>query len=204
MLRARFVEGTLARCWRWAAAAVLGVAAANASAYTVSLTPATQTVSLGTEVVVDLVLTDLGPDGLGSFDFNVSFDGTRLDFLSFTDGGALDVSFGLTVIETGAAFTIYDFSLADPAALLTLQQSAGPSLTLATFRFGTLAAGTAGLGLSLGTVSDVFGNVVTFSQADAEVVIADRPTTAVPEPGTGALLLASGLAAIALRRRQRT
>jgi hypothetical protein len=201
MARPLSLESIVSRASRWAAGAALALTALTSSAYTVSLTPATQTVGLGSEVVVDLVLSDLGPAGLGSFDFNLTFDTGLLDYLAFVDGGSLGFSVGLSVFQAGNVLTISDFSFDDPAALLAAQQGAGAEITLASLRFGTLAAGPVDLLLSTGAISDVFGVAVDFTQADAEVVITERQ--AVPTPGTGALVFAAGLAAFLNRRRTR-
>lgn len=201
MARPLSLESIVSRASRWAAGAALALTALTSSAYTVSLTPATQTVGLGSEVVVDLVLSDLGPDGLGAFDFDLNFDDSRLDFLSVTDGAVLGLSIGLSLIDGGSTLTLYDFSFDDPAALLASQQGGSGFLTLATVRFTTLAAGVAALSLSNGTVADVFGTTVSFTQNAAEVVITE--SQAVSAPGTLALVLAAALALAVTRRRAR-
>ena len=183
----------------WLAGAALGLCAASVSAYTLTLSPASQTVSQGAAVSVDMLLSDLGANGLGSFDFDLSFDPALLGFTSFVDGGALGFSLGLSLVQGLGQLTFSDFSLEDPAVLLAKQLSIQGDIVLLTLRFNALAAGTADLGLDNGTLSDVDGAIVAFNQTDARVVI--TPNLAVPTPGTGALLVAAGFAAALSRRR---
>ena len=61
----------------------------QASAITLSLLPAVQTVAPGDTVSLDLVIDGLGdfaPDSLGTFDIDIAFDSTALSFIGYSLG----------------------------------------------------------------------------------------------------------------------
>lgn len=179
-----------------AAAAVLG--STQAQAYTVSLTPAAQTVDQGTVVAVGVSVSDLGPLGLGSYNFDLGFDAAILGFDHVVDAFGLGISFGLDFAAGAGSFSVSDFSLEDPLALLVRQAG---DLTLFTLYFNTLAAGTSALNLTAGVLSDVNGDIVSFLTNNATVTVTELTGTPVPVPGTLALLLAAATAAGLARRR---
>lgn len=178
------------------AASVLAMA--QAEAYTVSLTPGTQTVEQGTVVAIGVTVSDLGPLGLGSYNFDLAFDGTILGFDRVVDAFGLGISFGLDFTAGAGTFSVSDFSLEDPSALLVRQ---GADLTLFTLYFNTLAAGTSALNLTSGILSDVNGDIVSFLTNNASVTVTEPTGTPVSQPGTLVLLLAAATAAALTRRR---
>jgi len=180
-----------------AAAAMLG--STQAQAYTVSLTPAAQTVEQGAQVAIGVSVSDLGPLGLGSYNFDLGFDAAILGFDHVVDAFGLGISFGLDFASAAGSFSVSDFSLEDPLALLVRQAS---DVTLFTLYFNTLAAGTSALNLTAGILSDVNGDIVSFLTNNATVTVTEPPTgTPVSMPGTLALLIAGAVAAGLARRR---
>lgn len=179
-------------------AAVAVLAASSAQAYTVSLTPAAQTVDQGTVVAVGVSVSDLGPLGLGSYNFDLGFDSTILGFDHVVDAFGLGFSFGLDFVSGTGALSLSDFSLEDPLALLVRQAS---DVTLFTLYFNTVGAGTSALTLGSGTLSDVNGDIVSFLTNNASITVLDVVDVPVSAPGTLALLLAAAAAATLARRR---
>lgn len=179
-------------------AASAALAGSQAQAYTVSLTPAAQTVDEGALVAVEVRVSDLGPLGLGSYNFDLGFDAAILGFDRVVDAFGLGDALGLDVTLNGGSLLVSDFSLDDPLVLLTRQ---GADVTLFTMYFNAIGVGTSALTLNSGILSDVNGDIVSFLTGNATVTVLEQIGGEVPAPGTLALLLAAGFAAaIAWRR----
>jgi len=72
----------------------VGLAALSAHAVTLSVLPQQTTVGVGEAFAVDLVVSDLGGNFVGTFDIDVGFDSAVLTFGGYTLGSALgDVDF---------------------------------------------------------------------------------------------------------------
>jgi hypothetical protein len=184
-------------------AATAMLASAQAQAYTVSLAPAAQTVTLGAMVAVDVQISGLGATGLGSYSLDLNFDAAILGFDHADD--ALNLGFAVGLFATPGVGTVLltDVSFNDPDALLARQ---GDAVTLFTLYFNTLGLGTGELGFSAGgALSDVFGGAVAFDTAGGSVTVTDGGGTGgeVPSPGTTSLVLAAFLACAAVRRKAR-
>lgn len=183
-----------------AASALLG--ASQAQAYTVNLSPVTQTVDLGTVVAIGVSVSDLGPTGLGSYNFDIGFDGAILGFDRVVDAFGLGDSVGLDFVGGAGTFSVSSFSLEDPFALLTRQ---GADVTLFTLYFNTIGIGTSALTLNSGNLFDVNGvEIVPFQISNASVTVLDVVGQPVSSPGTLALLLTAAAAAALVRRRSAT
>ncbi|KPF60273.1 hypothetical protein D621_02395 [beta proteobacterium AAP51] len=176
-----------------------GAFSVQAQAYTVSLLPAAQTVSTGATVAVDVMLSDLSSQGVGSYDFVLGFDSNVLGFDRVEDGFSLGIALGLVPTLTGNSLRLIDFSLDDPLWLAS--QQAG-DLTLFTVYFNAVNVGSSLLNMLTGTLSDVNGDIVSFTSNSATVTVQAGTPAPMPEPGTVGLLLAAAVSAALARRRQ--
>lgn len=172
------------------------------------ITPAAQTISLGTPVQVALTISGLGDfvaPSLSTFDLNVEFDPTILGFNSVTFGDPvlgdqLDL-LGLGSLSSATpgsgTVNLFELSFDSPDALDSLQSGA---FTLATLTFDSLLAGTSPLAMTFVILGDAGGDALTVDLFNGSVEVREA---AVPEPAT-ILLLGAGLVSVAwLRRRRR-
>jgi len=176
----------------------------------VSISPATQTIGVGGNAAVDIIVSGLSlSDPTGGFSLTLGFNNSFVSGVSFlndpgTKMGAapLDLSGGFT----GGSLDL--FFLADAnAKLADLAASEGTSFTLATLSFKGIAEGLSPLTLSNVVLSNWNGDsdLAGVSALNGSICVSNGEAcviNAVPEPET-VLLLAAGLVAVALRRRQR-
>lgn len=178
----------------WLTALLLG-SANLVLAHTLSFDPPSQAVVLGSEASIDVRLGGAMPDGLGAYDFDVTFDPALLAFDRAIDGLGLGLAIGLGTFPGVGTVTVSDFSLESVADLLALQSD---DFVLFTLVFDTLAAGTSSLGFDLVTLGDAAGApIVPAALGTGSITI----TAAIPEPGALSLLVLAGLAAVATRKR---
>jgi hypothetical protein len=169
-------------------------------ATTISISPATQTASLGSVVQVDLDISGVNSSStpaLAAWDINVSADPTILSFSSAAFGTNVDVS-GLGDIQnvsTPASGTteLYEISL-DPTDLLTSLQP--QNFTLVTLYFDTVGTGTNPLNISINSLSDGNGNPIGATVVPGSVTI----TSPVPLPASVWPLSSALLALLAVSR----
>ena len=206
----RTIHRTLQRLALAALAATAFLSQAEA-APVVSISPASQTIGIGANAAVDIIVSGLSlTDPTGGFSLTLGFNNSFVSGVSFlNDPGTkmglvpLDLSGGFS----GASLDL--FFVADASATLaSLAAAEGTSFTLATLSFKGIAEGLSPLTLSnvvlsnwngdsdLAGVSAVNGSICVSANGEACVI------NAIPEPET-VLLLASGLVALALRRRRR-
>jgi len=177
----------------------------------VSVSPATQTIGVGGNAAVNIIVSGLSlTDPTGGFSLTLGFNNTFVSGVSFlndpgTKMGAapLDLSGGFT----GASLDL--FFVADPTSTLaSLAASEGTSFTLATLSFKGLSQGLSPLTLSNVVLSnsdgtlDLAGVTSVNGQICVGEVGAACTVSAIPEPAT-MLLFATGLGALALRRRRK-
>ena len=113
-----------------------------------SLNPTFQSVPLGTQASVDVVVSDLEQDQtIGAFDFTLFFDPSIVSLNSSSFGSALGGATINDVVPGVGSVNAASVSLEDPATLLLLQ-SAGP-FTLFRAVFDTLSVGTTPLTFAL-------------------------------------------------------
>ncbi len=122
---------------RLGTAIVAAVLSSQASALIISLTPSFQTAQPTDTVSIDIVATDLGPDVIGAFDFDILYDTLALSFNGYTLGSglgdlglfeAIDLSLG----DFGGVIDIAENSFLLDFELFPLQSS---PLVLATLDF---------------------------------------------------------------------
>lgn len=173
-----------------------------ASAYTLSITPADQTTTVGSQIGVSITASDfLQAGGLGAYNFDLSFEAGVLGFDHVADGLGLGAAFGLDYALAGNVLSFTDTSFDDPATLLAGQS---PSFTLFTIYFNALGEGTSFLSLSGVTLADAYGNSMNeYSQFDGSVTVQGGVTAPIPEPGTLPLIALGGLACLWVQRRNR-
>ena len=167
-----------------------------------SLNPTSQSVPLGTQASVDVVISGLEQgQTIGAFDFILFFDPSIVSLASSSFGGALggatlnDVDSGIGSVNAASV------SFETPGTLLGLQ-SAG-SFTAFTAVFNTLSVGTTPLtfGLSPFVFSDGEGlDIAGVTASGGSITVTG--TNAVPDAGS-MLNIVSSLAAVwLLKRRQ--
>jgi hypothetical protein len=197
------------------AAAVLLLGATSLCADTISLTvvPNVGSVSGGGTVSAAIEISGLqgdAPNGpsLGAYEFTLSWNSSILGDPIVTFGDptlgdelALDSISSITCtgtacggVSTSDSLTIGELSL-DPINVLNGDQAA--AFTLATVDFTAVGSGsTASLALSNIVLADAVGNSLSLGPYGAP--------SEVPEPRTGVVILAAGLAVLFIRHRRRS
>jgi hypothetical protein len=171
--------------------------AAPASAISVSFVPSSIDTAVGSEISFDVVVSDLGGESVGSYDLDLSFDGSKLAFTSF-DFGAFLGGTAASLQSAGAAGGVLDaaeVSLLLPAELDALQ---GDSFALGTVRFAVLAEGTSDVNVTQAIVGNGVGRPLQVGSVGSVRVNAGP---AIPEPSAFALF-GIGLTAVAWRSRR--
>ena len=176
-----------------ASAAILSLfIALPATAFTIEFNPASQSLSAGSALVVDLVvsgLVDNATPSLGTFDLDVSFDSSVLNFSGATFGDQLNLSSlgDVSAVTPGTGtVNLFELSLESANDLDNLQAG---SFTLATLSFNAIAEGTSSLKLTLNALGDSLGDPLTATVAGGSVIVQSIAT--VPVPPALPMLLAS-------------
>ncbi len=144
-----------------------------------------QFVELGDSVTVDLRISELNNEILTTFDLDIGFEGSILNFQNFTFGTGLDVlefgTFNNTDTIGSNAVNIYELSFDSDTDLISLQPN---EFTLGTFNFETLSIGTSALNIS--TSALLGGESASFLIADLQYgsITVTAPPSAVPAPST--------------------
>lgn len=173
-----------------------------ASGYTLSFSPAAQSIALGGSATVEVRIAGILPgppgsyDGLGDYDFEVVYDPAIIAYNHASDAFSLGFAIGLGVDNSQAGrLKVSDFSLEFPDDLLALQSDA---MLLFSLAFDSLAPGTSALLFENITLGDVLGGRRTATATAGSLTVLDAP---IPEPGTLALLVGVGLIALGGCRR---
>jgi hypothetical protein len=184
-------------------------------AASITLTPSSQSVDLGSQAVVSLDISGLGSGeapSVGAFDIDLSFDSSilALNSVAFGDpllGDQLDLfSLGSILGAAAGAGTVNVFEISlDFADDLNLLQA--DAFTLVTFTFDTLSAGSSLLGLTLNALGDADGLSLdtTLTGAAVNVAAPPPPPVEMPEPSAWATyaLLLVGLAGLVISQRRK-
>lgn len=168
----------------------------NVYALSIDLLPTSVTKPVGSFVTFDLVASDFTPQIVSTYDVDLTFDPSILQYTSATSGNSLGT--GADFLATGGLGSVNLFELAfDLDAALEAAQGSGP-LTLAHITFRGIAAGTSMLQLSfnaLGGRTDsttfVTDNLLLGGPTIGSAAATIEPRAALPEPGT-LLMLATG------------
>ena len=173
-------------------------------AQVVTVTPSTQTVSVGDPFTVNLQISGLGAGtapSVGVYDIDLGFDPNLVSFSSVAFGSGLDVlglgSVQLTTVGPGV-INLFELSLDTANDLNALQAGA---FTLASISFSAWNPGTSLFSLSLNSLGDADGAALSASlQGSSVTAIA----SSVPEPESWAMVvIALCTFGIALRRSKR-
>ena len=185
----------------------------EARAISLSFSPSSQTVSEGEQFDVEVKISDLG-DGsapsLGSFELDLDFDPSVLDFESavFGDpvlGNQLKIGFmepinSLTEDPEGTV-NLVEVSFGFDNTFLDNNQA--DEFTLATLSFNALAVGSSDLEFSNVSLGDALGGSLTASLENGAVSVAaappPTPPSEVPEPSVAFALVGLGIAAVGKR-----
>lgn len=166
--------------------------------------PSSQTVDLGDIATVDVMVTNLTGEFVGTYDFNVNWDASLLSLQSLTFGDALDGPLDSIAGFLGGSGSVNAFEV----SLGALANQDGLSdFRLFTLAFNTLALGTSALSFTSGIIpsgllGDELGQLLAVSTTEGSITIQGQPDMAVPEPGTLGLM-ALGVGFIGMLRRRR-
>jgi hypothetical protein len=158
----------------------------------ISVLPQQYQITKGQDLVVDIVVSDLGAGiakSVGAFDLNLSFNTDLLSYNSISFGNQLDIfgfgnGFGSLQYSAEDGVNGVNFgelSLYSAKQLNELQQG---SFLLASLTLTSLAAGSSDLSLSILSLADAEGQALSSQIANASINI-----QAVPEPGVELLWL---------------
>lgn len=164
---------------------VLGTGAVQtAGATTITVSPSTQTIAIGSPFSVDLYISGLGsggPPSLGTFDLSLGFDSAILAFASASFGSQLDIlGLGSLQFATPGSGTVnlFELSLDSIDDLNNLQLD---SFALATLTFDTVGIGTSALTLNLNALGDAEAQSLSATLQNGFATVQDGASP-VPEP----------------------
>ena len=183
-------------------AAAVWLPATASAAPIVSVVPGFQSGNIGDLFNVDIVISGLDGESIGSFDLDIAFSDVILLGQTIAFGGGLGGPADVLNLSGGFSGGIIDLavvSLLDAPTLLGLQ--GGSAFTLATLTFQGQANGLSPVNLTELIFANGDGTQLQVGGLNGSIQVGD--VTPVPEPGT-MLLLGSGAVLAALRhRRQR-
>lgn len=180
------------------AAAMIGWSQSAGAVATIGFDPASPvTVTTGSTVNVDIVVSGLGTDVVAAYDLDVTYDMALLAPVDVVFGSLLGDgidSIQGSDLDTGmvGVVDLFEVSLLSDDDLFALQ--AGGPVTLATLVFDVLADGEAAFGFIFDDFNDVKGR-------ENRVIVPGREPS-LPEPGS-LVMLVLGLAGLAAGRRRR-
>lgn len=181
------------------------VVSAPATAISIDLVTTSQDVTVGDTLALDLFIRDLGDTTLPSvstFDFNLGFDSTVLDFAGLTFGdpvlgdlvdisGAAQEFTNLGVFDaigfnepSSGVVNLFQVSLDFPQDIDTTQPD---SFVLASLNFTALNAGINDFDLIVNALGDSLGDPLTLETVESSsIVVTDAisqpPAESIPEP----------------------
>lgn len=168
----------------------------------VTLEPTPQTISVGSPVSMDLVISGLGnfsAPSLGGFSFDLNYNPAVLSATSLSFGSQLDLgifgSLRFSDLSTPGSIHLDEVSFESSGDLAANQPS---SFTLATLGFTGIGPGISGIGFSFGSLSDENGQSLQFLTSEGQVTV--NGSTGIPDGGSTLVLLAIGMAVIWLPR----
>jgi hypothetical protein len=177
------------------------------AAIILSLEPASQTVSAGSPVSMDLVVSNSNPlvsAGVGAFDVDLTYNPAVLSAMSVTFGTHLDLGVSGSIqnsnLSTPGLIHLDEVSLEASSELLLNQPA---SFTLATLNFSGTAPGVSSVNFTSAILSDVTGLQSITPETVAGQVEVTGGGVAVPDPASTANLLPLGLLGIWMLRRSR-
>ncbi len=172
----------------------------------ISVLPQQSQMTKGQDLVVDIVVSELGAGiakSVGAFDLNLGFNTDLLSYSSIRYGNQLDIfgfgngfgSLQYSADDSINGVSFGELSLYSAQQLNELQQG---SFLLASLTLTSLAAGSSDLSLTILSLADAEGQALSSQIANSSINI-----QAVPEPGVGLLWLL-GLVGLGLCRIKRS
>ncbi len=162
----------------------------TAQAISLNLVPSPQNTFLGNTIDAAVIISELGngvAPSLSTYDLDISFDDTILDFSSVTFGDPV-LGDQLNLMGLGSEIeikepspgvvNIFELSFDFPEDLNDLQAD---RFTLATLTFDTVAVGASPLNLSIIDLGDALGDPLTANVSSSSVTVSNQQVT-VPEP----------------------
>lgn len=169
----------------------------SASAVSINLVPANQSIALGGSAIVDLIVGGV-PPAIGAWDVTLLFNSTLLAWEGVTFGSQLDAGILGSDQSTSPGIASGNGQLSEvsfelPATLAGIQFS---SFTLASFQFKGIFDGVAPVQIANVSLSDELGNSIANFGLDPTARITIGSATSVPDQGSSAFGLAIGLGAL--------
>ena len=175
--------------------------ASTATSFAQELSIGSETISASGVATVALDISGLipGTTALSTFDVNVGFNSSVVNFASAAYGDPIlgdqlnfnGLAFQATAPGVGTT-ELFELSLDDPSTLLSSQPA---SFTLATLTFDAVGTGTSALGLSVNALGDQNGNSLSATLQNGSITVTGA-TGQVPEidatSAAGALTLLLG------------
>jgi hypothetical protein len=180
------------------------MAARPALATSITFSPSTVNVGVGSSSSVDILVSNRGGVTIGGFGFDVLFNSADISVTSVNYGTDLGnpTDSSQTIVSTDLSVSgdasLLDLSLLSTSSLSALQTT--DSFLLARINFTGKTPSISSLQFSNLDFTDAAGNVLSVTPAGGTVDV--LASTAVPEPGT-MLLMGSGLMLVARRMRSR-
>jgi hypothetical protein len=162
--------------------------------------PSAASVTVGGSTSVDVMLSGLVDEYIGSYDLTIDWDAAVLSLQGVVFDIYLDGPADSIAGSSGAAgsVNVYEVSLGTLA-----NQTGSGALRLFSLNFDAIGAGLSSLSFSSVLLGDATGaSFDGFEASSGSIEVEERPAP-VPESGS-LLMLGLGLAALALSRRQQT
>jgi hypothetical protein len=143
--------------------------------------PPTQTVAPGASPAIDIHIDNV--TGLGSYEWQITYDPAVLSFVSVVDGPFLG-STGRSLFCPDPILDVGSVRFGCVSAGLTPDPPSGSGV-LSTVTFSAVADGTSALSFSLVSLSDALGNDIPTGTQGGEIVVSTATPTPTPIVGGG-------------------
>lgn len=189
------------RFLNWIVATILMYFASFSHGVSIDILPIDQTVDLGENVSVDIVVSDFSEgQALGDYDFDISFDNSIIELTDVIFGDQLGFSVQDSSSVDAGIVNINELSWETPEVLENNQAS---SFTLVSLMFSTMSLGTSMVDFDIiWALGDQLGQALSVASSGAQITVIDPGISPVPIPAAFPLLLA-GLVGLSFLRRKK-